>query len=396
MRILFVCMAESIHSARWVGQIVDQGWDVRLFPVYRQKLHQAFKKVTYYSSLLHRSKNIDPSVRYSFRSSPYFRLDAFNSNFPYFPNVQFRERALVKVIKRFKPDIIHSLEIQHAGYLTLSIRGKFGKQFPAWIVTNWGSDIYLFGRLKKHIERIKSVLARCDYYSAECQRDINLAREMGYHGKVLPVFPNGGGFDLERVRKLRQEGPTSERRLILLKGYQSWAGRALVGLRALALCAQELEGYRVAIYAASPEVEIAAELFAQDNHIPTEIIPACEHEYMLHLYGQARLYIGLSISDGISTSLLEAMVMGAFPIQSCTACADEWIVDGKSGFVVPPEDPEVIAKAILRALSDDRLVDRAAEINAQVTEERLDQRLIQPQVVEIYQKIYAERLLKKG
>jgi len=71
---------------------------------------------------------------------------------------------------------------------------------------------------------------------------------------------------------------------------------------------------------------------------------------MLHYYGRARIYIGLSISDAISTSLLEAMVMGAFPIQSCTACADEWIEDGKSGFIVPPEDPHVIAEAIRRAL----------------------------------------------
>jgi len=112
---------------------------------------------------------------------------------------------------------------------------------------------------------------------------------------------------------------------------------------------------------------------------------------MLRYYSRSRIYIGLSISDAISTSLLEAMVMGAFPIQSYTACADEWIVDGKSGFIVPPEDPDVIAKAIRRALRDDALVDQAAEINAKTANARLDYSIIQPQVVKMYRDILEER-----
>ena len=57
---------------------------------------------------------------------------------------------------------------------------------------------------------------------------------------------------------------------------------------------------------------------------------------MLRLHGRARVSIAISIGDGISTALLEAMAMGSFPIQTCTACADEWIIDGKSGFIVQP------------------------------------------------------------
>ena len=85
----------------------------------------------------------------------------------------------------------------------------------------------------------------------------------------------------------------------------------------------------------------------------------------------ARIHIGLSISDAISQSLLESMVMGAFPIQSCTACANEWIEDGKSGLIVPPEDPHIVAQAIRRAVQDDALVDQAAQINAETARARL-------------------------
>lgn len=41
---------------------------------------------------------------------------------------------------------------------------------------------------------------------------------------------------------MREQIPVSSRKVIMLKGYQNWAGRALVGLRALGRCEDILEG----------------------------------------------------------------------------------------------------------------------------------------------------------
>jgi glycosyltransferase involved in cell wall biosynthesis len=98
----------------------------------------------------------------------------------------------------------------------------------------------------------------------------------------------------------------------------------------------------------------------------------------------------LSISDAISTSLLEAMVMGSFPIQSWTACADEWIEDGRTGLLVPPDDPEAVEAAIRNALSNDGLIDRAAEENLRTATLRLDQERIRPMAVGIYTRVAAD------
>jgi glycosyltransferase involved in cell wall biosynthesis len=254
-------------------------------------------------------------------------------------------------------------------------------------VTNWGSDIYLFGRLSEHVEKIKAVLSACNYYDCECHRDVELARAFGFKGEVLPVLPNTGGFNIDQMQQFRQTGPSSARRLIILKGYQGWAGRALVGLRAIELSADALKGYRIAVYLAGEDVRISAELISQSTGIPIEIVPHSLHEDMLRLHGCARMSIGLSIGDAASTSMLEAMVMGSFPIQSCTACANEWIKDGITGLIVPPEDPETIAASIRRAVSDDALVDRAAELNTLTAHERLDYRSIQQQVIAMYEKV---------
>ena len=84
--------------------------------------------------------------------------------------------------------------------------------------------------------------------------------------------------------------------------------------------------------------------------------------------------------------------MGAFPIQSNTACADEWITDGETGFIVPPEDPQMIAASIRRALTEDALVDQAAERNVRVCADRLDATKIRQQVIDMYQSIVENRL----
>lgn len=404
MRILFIAMVNSIHTARWINQISEQGWEIHLFTstddssIHRQLMNTIIHGITLRPPDIERRTRLPGALKWPFPFGHHYANQMLimikNSERiqPYLPS---QYRRLSRVIEKIKPDIIHSLEIQHAGYLTLEAKKHIGGDFPKWIITNWGSDIYLFGRLIEHIDRIREVLAECDYYGCECHRDVELARAFGFQGKVLPVLPNAGGYDLEWVKQFRQPGRTSARRLILLKGYQHWAGRALFGLRALELCADVIKGYRIVVYRAKEDVKVAAELLAHKTKIPIDIIPRCSHEEMLRLHGQARISIGLSISDAVSTSFLEAIVMGSFPIQSCTGCADEWIRDEETGLLVPPEDPEQIALAIRHALTDDKLIDFATSINDRLVAEKLEYKKIKSQVIEMYKQVYSSTYSEK-
>lgn len=390
MRILVVAMSNSVHVARWLSQIDDQGWDIHLFPsIDNGRTYPETGHVTVHHSFYAREQNPGQDLR--LRGVPvllpYASIFAavgrwlLNKLWP-----GSRAWRLSRLIRRLQPDLIHAIEFQQAGYLVLEVRQAWRGAFPPLMVTNYGSDIYLFGKLAAHREKIRSLLAISDFYACECERDVALAREYGFQEVAMPVLPSSGGFDLGSYTAFRSDKPVSARRLILLKGYQHWAGRALVGLRALALCRDILEDYTIVVCPALSDVALAAEAWSHDTGISVEVYPYGSQERFLRLMGEARVFIGLSISDGISHSLLEAMVMGAFPIQSCTACADEWIVDGESGFIVPPEDPQIIAEAIRRALLDDALVDQAAERNSRVAAERLDRELLKPQIVALYER----------
>ncbi len=301
------------------------------------------------------------------------------------PRSKWRQRWFDWVIRRTRPDLIHSMEFQQAGYFCLEAKKRLGDRFPTWLATNYGSDIYLFGRLAGHKDRIKEILRTADFYSAECERDVAIARGCGLEAHALPVLPNGGGVDLAHAATLRAPGPPSSRRVIAVKGYEHFAGRALTALKAIELASESLRGYRIEIHLASPSVEIEAELLAQRTGLDIACLPySSEHDDMLRLHGRARISLGVGISDGASTSFLESLVMGSFPIQTGTACADEWVEDGTSGFIVPPDDPDQIAARLARAATDDALVDGAAEINAATAKLRLDRDVVRRRILDAY------------
>ncbi len=372
MKVLFVAMAESIHTARWIGQLPVAEWDVHVFSSTPSgDAHPLLRSVT---------------VHHLCR--PAFRKDVRQRGLPVFHPAlaplgeealdrvmpSLRPSLLARLVRRLRPDVIHSLEIQHSGYLTLRARKLLGNSFPPWLVTNWGSDIQAFREDAAHALRLRDVLRNCDAYCCECERDVRLAREMGLTGRAFPPSPNAGGYDLARAADLRRDVP-SRRRLIMLKGYQGWAGRALVAIRAIEAVSDRLHGYRLCVYSASPEVAEAASRLSSRVGIPTEVFTPRDrlsHEEVLRRHGEARLSIGLSMSDGVSTSFLEAILMGSFPVQSWTSCANEWVVHGETGMLVPPEDPGEVAEAIRRVLADDALVDAAAERNWKTSLNRLD------------------------
>lgn len=387
-------MADSIHTARSINLLAESGWDIHLFPDYHCEPHRQFKNITIWNGVSsYQSPDMDKSVSikglWPFRRGRRLVLMAFD----FFKRRGVtRQMMLSLLIRWLRPDIVHSLELQGAGYLVTQVKKKWKGQFPSWIATNWGSDIYVYGRLPEHEARIRELLSAADIYACECVRDIKLARDLGFNGKVMPVVPNPGGFDLEHCRSLLSGEPPSKRRVIAVKGYQYSLGRSLVAIRALERVAHLLKGYKIVLYSPYPTevVEIPVRLAALRSGLDIHFQHQVPHDEMMKLHGSARLSISLSISDAICTSMTEAMVMGAFPIQSDGACADEWVKDGETAFLVNADDPDQVADRIARALADDALVDNAMRINAKTAAERLERHKIRDVMVGAYREIFNE------
>ncbi len=164
MRILFVAMPGSVHTARWINEVSNLGWDIYLFASTPEPVHSDFRNLTIYGFSSFRPKGLDHSVRirglFPLRRGASTLGRQANHYLPW-----VSPWALAGMIRWLKPDIVHSMEIQHAGYLTLAAREVLKGKFPPWIVSNWGSDIYLFGRLSEHQHKIKAVMSACSFLS---------------------------------------------------------------------------------------------------------------------------------------------------------------------------------------------------------------------------------------
>lgn len=418
-KLLFVAMQMSTHTVRWIHQLSDAGYDIHLFPVNylpahpdlrgvtihqpfpvvrpRQALKQGLKNLA--KRLLGRKPVAAPPpacpeqavypVPVLTRWLPYLnaRRVALGESDQTAPLI-YGPRVLARLIRKLRPDLIHSLEFQHCGYLVLAARDLLGAaDFPKWLATNWGSDIYYYRQLEGHRQQISRLLRSLDYYSCECVRDVGMARELGLAAPVLPVMPNTGGFNIEAAGRVGSAHLPSKRKLIMVKGYQHFAGRAMVALEAIERCAEELKGYQVIVYAGSPEIHGRIDELREWLKIDIRLLHHVPHDYMLRMFSRARVYLGVSASDAISTSLLEAMAMGAFPIQTNTSCCNEWIQHGVTGLEIPQDNPHIIAECLRSALTNDRMVDDAATLNWTTVVQRLDETILRQKAKGYYQAI---------
>jgi len=220
-----------------------------------------------------------------------------------------------------------------------------GARNPKFMLTNWGSDIFWFQRFPKHKAKLEKLLQLADVYSAECERDVVLARNLGFTGQAMPVIPNAGGFS-EADLTIPLLDP-SERRTIALKGYHGWVGRAKVSLEAVREMSEELQGHKIIVYSANKSVLKIARQVARQTGLEIKAFGkvTMSHKQALEMFAISKIYVRLSESDGISTSMLEAMAMGAIPVQTSTACCDEWLGDSE---VVANEIKMPMVKSAIR------------------------------------------------
>ena len=87
---------------------------------------------------------------------------------------------------------------------------------------------------------------------------------------------------------------------------------------------------------------------------------------------QADLFVLPSFVEGLPVSAMEAMAVGLPVIATNIAGTSELIEDGKTGVLVRPSDPEVLADAVVRMMGDYPFRLRAAELARKKVVEEFD------------------------
>lgn len=331
----------SLHFFRWVDQLKDSDFDVYWFDI-----TGAGNKIARIS-WVHQITNW--KMRWDFPGRIFIK-----SKFPKLYQVisKCNERNLSKefekTITEIQPDLVHSFALYVSCTPILSVMQNHKNL--KWIYSSWGSDLFYFQNNANYLADIKQVLKRVNYLITDCKRDFKIAENRGFTGEFLGVFPGGGGFDLEQLNSYKKS--KEERNIILIKGYQGRSGRAISVLKAILQLKGELQLYQIVVFGADPEVFQWVNQTDLINWNNFKIVGKITHNEVLKLMGKSKIYIGNSNSDGMPNTLLEAICMDVFPIQSNPGgVTEEIILSVNDGYLISDcENEYEIKEHILKAI----------------------------------------------
>jgi glycosyltransferase involved in cell wall biosynthesis len=88
------------------------------------------------------------------------------------------------------------------------------------------------------------------------------------------------------------------------------------------------------------------------------------------ILAQHDIYVSASLSDGASSSLLEAMSSGICPVVSDIEANHPWVEHGDNGLLFPPGDAEALAECLLKAIRNSEFRRLAGQKSHAIVNER--------------------------
>lgn len=380
MKILMISIF-SQHFFNWTLQLKNAGHEVYWIDVYDSNTY--VEKIDFVNQTVGWKNKIEYPGRYKVKR-----------NFPALDKIinKINQRKFIEVFKdkleEIKPDVVHSF-VMYASTVPLF---DVMQEHPdiKWIYSAWGNDLYYYQNEKSYRKDMKKVLPQLDYMFADCTRDYKIAKKLGFTGKYLDTFPTGGGYKLEEYELFISS--IQNKKTIIIKGYEHKFGRCIRVLQAINLIKDKLQDYDIKVFAGNKKVFDFIRSSDLSNWSNLEVHGRLGHTDVLKSMGESLIYIGNSISDGMPNTLLEAIIMGAFPIQSNPGGATaELIEDGKNGLIIQdPESSEEIAGIILRALNNPELLREGVNYNNLHIKPELERKKIRDQVLKKYKLVEQE------
>lgn len=378
MKILLVSM-NNHHFKRWAEQLIDSSIELYWFDVLDQG---AAPSLSFMHQITGWKKGFLVKRGRSF----------IKKNFPVlFKSLESKldynvEDAFQKALYKIQPDIVHCFEMKISGLKILSTMQ--GNPLPL-IYSSWGTDLYDLNVLGIKKEQAKEFLGRVDYLITDCHRDVQLAKTLGFQNVHLGVYPGNGGLDILDGQRL----PVEQRNYILIKGYESNIGKALPVIKALELVSLDrISTFKILIYSA--DVSVIQYVNQSDYFKKTDItiVPRTENvpnKELLNYMGKAAIHVANSNSDGMPNALLEAMSMGAFPIQSNPGkVTEEVITHGENGFLISDvNDHHQIAQLISESLNNITLRSKAQENNVSFIDKHYNRSKLRSQIISLYRQL---------
>lgn len=265
---------------------------------------------------------------------------------------------LSRVIKRLRPDLVHAHDPHGVAMASVALSMSGSAPRPP-LVASRRVDFRLKG----------NALSRWKYGQVDrfiCASE--LIRTMLLNDGVPPerAVTVHEGIDLQHVAAapplnvheefwLPHDAPVvgNVAALVPHKGQRHLIGAAAIVVR-------EVPDARFVI-AGEGELRAALERQIREHHLEKHVFLAGFRPDALSLLKSVDLFVMSSVTEGLGTSILDAMACGKAVVGTRTGGIPEVVVDGETGLLVLPRDDQALAAAIVRLLTDPDLRRRLGE-----------------------------------
>lgn len=297
------------------------------------------------------------------------------------------------IIRRFQPDLVFAPYLSSNG-LTAALCWKG----PLIVSARGGDVLEQAGRtgLRRRMRQatIRYVCRRADaVHTVSAELDEALLA-IGVPREKLVRFPLG--VDVRAIRP-RQDGPAkAAERIICTRQHEPIYDNltivdALATLRAKGRrfeCVFVGGGHQLQATRARATEHGLGDCLRFTDHLPPEQVGG--------LLKVSDLYVSASLSDGTSSSLLEAMAAGLFPVVSRIRANRVWLREGETALMFDPGDAIGLANALARAMDDGALRAGAIVANRKRVEDEGDITRNMERMAELFERTLAARRGETG
>ena len=320
MKILFIASSESIHSHKWISYFIKKGHDI----------------------LWYSMTDVNSPTNFAGK----FFANRTGAGFFYFVFCYFRAR---RIVKNYKPDIIHAHSAGHYGLLASLLPHR------ELVITVWGSDIVINTKKFFHRQLLRRFLPRAILVTSDSPHMLETIKK--HNIKIKNGLLVNFGVDTEQFKPSKIGRKRSTNRSISIVSTRSF--EPIYDIETLIYATQDLlkDGYKLTLnlVGTGSQHEKLSEL-AKRLGIEAQVIFRGRVEYakLPELLNSMDLYVSTSKSDaGIAASTAEAMACCVPCIISDVYDNQKWIQPEKTGFLFQVSDKNSLASQIRKAINLD-------------------------------------------
>jgi glycosyltransferase involved in cell wall biosynthesis len=266
--------------------------------------------------------------------------------------------SLSRVLKQFRPDLVHAHEPRANALLTLALSIAAPRPRPPFVVSH-RTDAHL-----PHTSFGRWTTAEVDGFIANSQVVQQRLRTDGVPAAKIQVVYEG--VDVDRIERtpaahlhadffLPTHAPIvgTVAPLVPSKGLHHLVNAATKVL-------QRVPDARIVIAGDGP-LRPALERQIHEHHLERHVFLAGFRADAIEVTKGLDVFAVSSVNEGLCTALVDAMASAKAAVATAVGGIPEVAVDGQTGFLVPPRDEQAMADRLVELLKNDQLRTRMGQ-----------------------------------